>query len=78
MVPVTQKWDLKAIQSNPNVSKEWYSSDEEKSYNISLRYSVTNTGPSLAPQGAKIFVFANRNNINDFGIVEYKNVTLIG
>jgi len=77
-VPVTHKWDLKAIQSNPNVSKEWYSSDEEKSYDISLRYSVTNTGPSLAPKGAKIYVFTNRNNINDFGIVQYKNVTLIG
>ena len=71
-------WGLKAVQSTPNVSKEWYSSDEEKSYDISLRYSVTNTGPSLAPQGAKIFIFHNNNNIDDFGIVDYKNVSLIG
>ena len=60
------------------MTKEWYSSDEEKSYQISLRYHVTNEGPSLAPQGAKVYVYHNENNLFDFGIVEYKRVSLIG
>ena len=77
MVPLKQVWDLNVIQLE-EVNKEWYSSDEEQSYEISLRYHVTNKGPSLAPTGAKIYVYCNKNNINDFGIVEYKNVSLRG
>ena len=60
------------------MTKEWYSSDEEESYQISLRYHITNAGPSLAPKGAKVYVYHNKNNILDFDIVEYKRVSLIG
>lgn len=74
-VPLKQVWKLEVSQLE-EVTKEWYSSDEEDSYEISLAHLVTNQGPSQAPKDAKIFVYLNKNNIGDFGIVEYKNVSI--